>query len=119
MTLKLVLVSVLVVGVISLPSPNPQDDDYVDGYDGNDDDDASTTTAKTTKSTTVSSTTIKATTTAVSGKKVKFPYKISPVTGYKYTTVFGVHLFANSSLSDAKFQHTCGVLAAFLDNDQV
>merc|ERR1719187_33328 len=41
------------------------------------------------------------------GSKVVFPLKKSPVSGYKYSTVFGVHMFTASNVSDAKHQHIC------------
>ena len=56
--------------------------------------------------------------TAACGGKVTFPLKPSPVPGYKYTTVFGVHLFSQTSVPESKLQHGASVLAAWLDNDQ-
>jgi len=91
-------------------SGNPDD---LDGTGSGNPDVPATTTAKTTKATTT-----KASTTG-SSKRLKFPYKKSPVAGYKYTTVFGIHVFVNSTVvNDAKFQHTCSVIAAWMDNDQ-
>ena len=52
------------------------------------------------------------------GERVTFPLQPSPVPGYKYTTVFGVHLFSQTSVPEAKLQHGASVLAAWLDNDQ-
>ena len=44
--------------------------------------------------------------------------KTSPVSSLpKYTTVFGVPVFAASSTTAAQFQHAASVLAAWLDND--
>merc|ERR1719466_291007 len=96
-SLKLLLAPLLVAAVTSLP--NPQGDDYPDDF-WPVDDYGDTTTAKTTKATkttTAKVTTTKATTISTgSGKKVKFPYLTSPVAGYKYTKVFGIHVFVNS-----------------------
>jgi len=36
----------------------------------------------------------------------------------KYTTVFGVKVFAVSSVSDSDFQHVASVMAEWLDNDE-
>ena len=45
--------------------------------------------------------------------------KTSPVSSLpKYTTVFGVPVFAASSTTDAQFQHAASVLAEWLDNDE-
>jgi hypothetical protein len=58
------------------------------------------------------------------GTKLKIPSEItsplkSPVNYYtSYTNVFGVGVLAHSSISTQKFQHTCAVLAAWLDNNQ-
>ena len=44
--------------------------------------------------------------------------KTSPVTILpKYTTVFGVPVFASSTTTEAQFQHAASVLAEWLDND--
>ena len=52
------------------------------------------------------------------GTKVTWTLKTSPVSSLpKYTTVFGVPVFAASSTTAAQFQHTASVLAAWLDND--
>ena len=52
------------------------------------------------------------------GTKVTWTLKTSPVSSLpKYTTVFGVPVFASSSTTAAQFQHTASVLAAWLDND--
>merc|ERR1719510_1169297 len=52
------------------------------------------------------------------GSKVTWSLKTSPVSSLpKYTTVFGVPVFAASSTTAAQFQHTASVLAAWLDND--
>ena len=47
-----------------------------------------------------------------------FDQKTSPVTGYKYTTVFGVHVFTQDGVDEAKLQHVASVLASWMDNDQ-
>ena len=58
------------------------------------------------------------------GTKLKIPSEItsplkSPVNYYtSYTNVFEVGVLAHSSISIQKFQHTCAVLAAWLDNNQ-
>ena len=45
--------------------------------------------------------------------------KTSPVTILpKYTTVFGVPVFASSTTTEAQFQHAASVLAEWLDNDE-
>ena len=45
--------------------------------------------------------------------------KTSPVSSLsKYTTVFGVPVFAVSATTDAQFQHAASVLAEWLDNDE-
>jgi len=54
---------------------------------------------------------------ATIGKKVVWPLKTSPVAGYRFTTVFGVGIFAESSISVAKFQHIASVFAEWMDND--
>jgi len=52
------------------------------------------------------------------GTKVTWTLKTSPVSSLpKYTTVFGVPVFAASSTTAAQFQHAASVLAAWLDND--
>ena len=133
MTLKLVLLSALVFAVTGIPSPQYDDYGAYGSYGSNEymettakttkaTTKTTTTKATTTKATTTKATTTKATTTTTSstGKRIKFAYKKSPISGFKYTTVFGLHVFANKTkVSDAKFQHACGVMAAFLDNDQV
>merc|ERR1712088_531371 len=53
-----------------------------------------------------------------SGKTVVFPKLTSPIAGYKYTKVFGVPVFAHTSVSDAKFQHVASIMAEWLDNDE-
>ena len=58
------------------------------------------------------------TTSKPSGRTVVFPKLTSPVAGYKYTKVFGVPVFAHSSVSDAKFQHIASIMAEWLDNDE-
>jgi len=116
--LELFLVSFIVVAVTGLPSP-PMDD-YPDDILPIDDN-VDSTTAKTTKATTTKISTTKATTTAttVTGNRVKFPSLKSPVAGYKYSKVFGVHVFVNSTkVSEAKFQHVCGIVAQTMDNDE-
>jgi len=51
--------------------------------------------------------------------KVTWPLKTSTVSRLpKYTTVFGIPVFGDSSLSDLQFQHIASVLAAWMDNDQ-
>merc|ERR1712179_599408 len=74
------------------------------------------TTKVTTKATTKASATTKATTTT--GTKVVFPKLTSPMSGYKYTTVFGIPVFAHNSISDTKFQHVASVLAEWVDNNE-
>ena len=50
---------------------------------------------------------------------ISWPLLDSPVSYYtSYTNVFGVGVLAHSSISQLKFQHTCAVLAAWLDNNQ-
>jgi len=57
--------------------------------------------------------------TLCNGAQVSWNVTDGPVSYFgKYTNVFGVGVIAHSSISDAKFQHTCAVLAAWLDNDQ-
>merc|ERR1712222_135803 len=46
-----------------------------------------------------------------SGKTVVFPKLTSPVAGYKFTKVFGVSVFAHTTVSDAKFQHIASIMA--------
>ena len=58
------------------------------------------------------------TTSKPSGKTVVFPKLTSPIAGYKYTKVFGVSVFAHTSVSDAKFQHVASIMAEWLDNDE-
>merc|ERR1712130_1094302 len=58
------------------------------------------------------------TTSKPSGKTVAFPKLTSPIAGYKYTKVFGVPVFAHTSVSDAKFQHVASIMAEWLDNDE-
>merc|ERR1711973_276703 len=58
------------------------------------------------------------TTSKPSGKTVVFPKLKSPIAGYKYTKVFGVSVFAHTSVSDAKFQHVASIMAEWLDNDE-
>merc|ERR1712210_303401 len=58
------------------------------------------------------------TTSKTSGKTVVFPKLTSPIAGYKYTKVFGVPVFAHTSVSDAKFQHVASIMAEWLDNDE-
>ena len=53
-----------------------------------------------------------------SGKTVVFPKLTSPVAGYKFTKVFGVSVFAHTSVSEAKFQHIASIMAEWLDNDE-
>jgi len=53
-----------------------------------------------------------------SGKRVVFPKLTSPVAGYKFTKVFGVSVFAHTTVSDAKFQHIASIMAEWLDNDE-
>ena len=43
----------------------------------------------------------------IAAKTVVFPKLASPIAGYKYTKVFGVPVFAHTSVSDAKVP-TCG-----------
>merc|ERR1712142_401825 len=55
----------------------------------------------------------------MAGTKVTWPMKKSPFSPLpKYTTVFGVPVFADKKTSIAKFQHVASVLASWLDNDQ-
>jgi len=50
---------------------------------------------------------------------VTWTQKTSPVSQLpKYTTVFGISVFADSSVTDVQFQHLASVLASWLDNDQ-
>merc|ERR1712210_159155 len=58
------------------------------------------------------------TTSKPSGKTVVFPKLTSPIAGYKYTKVFGVSVFAHTSVSDTKFQHVASIMAEWLDNDE-
>merc|ERR1712010_10523 len=58
------------------------------------------------------------TTSKPSGRTVVFPKLTSPIAGYKYTKVFGVSVFAHTSVSDAKFQHVASIMAEWLDNDE-
>merc|ERR1712210_282917 len=58
------------------------------------------------------------TTSKTSGKTVVFPKLTSPIAGYKYTKVFGVPVFAHTTVSDAKFQHVASIMAEWLDNDE-
>jgi len=52
------------------------------------------------------------------GTKVTWTLKTSPFSSLpKYTTVFGVPVFASSSTTAVQFQHAASVLAAWLDND--
>jgi len=72
----------------------------------------------TTKAPTVTTKKPTATTSKPSGNTVVFPKLTSPITGYKYTKVFGVAVFAHNSVSDAKFQHVASIMAEWLDNDE-
>ncbi len=53
-------------------------------------------------------------------KITAIPEHLSAFTGAfdRYTSVFGVHLFATKSFSDAKLIHVAAVLAEYLDNDE-
>ena len=79
--------------------------DYGEGGWGSGGDSGSDTT------TTPMATTKAPTTSKPSGKTVVFPKLTSPVAGYKYTKVFGVPVFAHSSVSDVKFQHIASIMA--------
>jgi len=54
---------------------------------------------------------------ATIGTKVVWPLKTSPIAGYRFTQVFGLGIFAESSISVSKFQHIASVFAEWLDND--
>merc|ERR1712210_346094 len=91
--------------------------DYVGGDYGSGS--GSATTKAPTVTTKKPTVTTKATTTSKpSGKTVVFPKLTSPIAGYKYTKVFGVSVFAHTSVSDAKFQHVASIMAEWLDNDE-
>merc|ERR1719295_262982 len=66
---------------------------------------AATTTAPIVTTKKPTATTKAPTTSKPSGKTVVFPKLKSPIAGYKYTKVFGVSVFAHTSVSDVKFQH--------------
>merc|ERR1711910_275218 len=73
----------------------------------------------TTAAPTTAAPTTAAPTTAAPGTKVTWTLKTSPVTVLpKFTTVFGVPVFASSSTTEAQFQHAASVLAEWLDNDE-
>ena len=101
-----VLLLTLAIG-LSLSQYEDYGSDYAGGDYGSD---SATTNAPTV--------TTKKPTAAASGKTVVFPKLTSPVAGYKYTKVFGVSVFAHTSVSDAKFQHVASIMAEWLDNDE-
>merc|ERR1712210_388479 len=100
--------------------------DYVGGDYGSGSGSGSMTTktpVATTKAPTVTTkkptvTTKAPTTSKPSGRTVVFPKLTSPIAGYKYTKVFGVPVFAHTTVSDAKFQHVASIMAEWLDNDE-
>lgn len=48
-----------------------------------------------------------------------WPLKTTIFTAFqKYTTVFGIKVFADATVTDAQFQHLASVTAEWLDNDQ-
>merc|ERR550519_2640679 len=89
--------------------------DYVGGEWGSGDYSGAVTTNAPTVTTKKPTATTKAPT---SGKTVVFPKLTSPIAGYKYTKVFGVPVFAHTTVSDAKFQHVASIMAEWLDNDE-
>merc|ERR1712198_58274 len=98
-------------------------DEFGSGDYGSGSGSGSATTAATTKAPTVTTqkptaTTKTPTTSKPSGKTVVFPKLKSPIAGYKYTKVFGVAVFAHTSVSDVKFQHVASIMAEWLDNDE-
>merc|ERR1712037_918661 len=92
-----------------------QYDEYGDDSGAGDYGSASVTTNAPTVTTKKPTATTKAPT---SGKTVVFPKLTSPIAGYKYTKVFGVPVFAHTTVSDAKFQHVASIMAEWLDNDE-
>merc|ERR1740136_207021 len=57
--------------------------------------------------------------TVAPGTKVTWPLKTTIFTAFqKYTTVFGIKVFADATVTDAQFQHLASVTAEWLDNDQ-
>merc|ERR1719447_1605706 len=101
--------------IIGLGLCQYDDYDYPGGDPGSGNYGTVTTAAPTT--TKKPSVTTKAPTTT-SSKTIVFPKLKSPIAGYKYTKVFGVSVFAHTSVSDAKFQHVASIMAEWLDNDE-
>merc|ERR1712037_967099 len=104
---------------VAIGLSHSQYEDYGSDYDwssgSGDYGSASTTTNAPTLTTKKPTATTKA---PPSGKTVVFPKLASPIAGYKYTKVFGVPVFAHTSVSDAKFQHVASIMAEWLDNDE-
>lgn len=53
-----------------------------------------------------------------SGKTVVFPKLRSLLAGYKYTKVFGVAVFADTSVNYAKLEHVASIMAEWFYNDK-